>query len=189
MPTGQHDTRKAGLGQHPVRTALLELLHRDGIVTATSAADQLGGNTGQYSFHLRRLAEYGVIEEVPAGSGRVRPWRLAGPAPARPARLARPGPVVADLNEIARGLEDESYHRWLEHRHSAPEHWQQDEAFSQVLYLTPDEMVGLAKVVRALMEQHQGREATPAAPAPQAAPVAFVIRLFPLLGPEADPTP
>ena len=43
---------------------------------------------------------------------------------------------------MARGLEDESYRRWLEHRVAAPGRWRRDEAFSQVLYLTPDEMAG-----------------------------------------------
>ncbi len=70
---------EAGLEAHPVRAALLELIRREGVVTATDAARELGGSTGLYSFHLRQLARYGVIEEAPAPRGRVRPWRLAEP--------------------------------------------------------------------------------------------------------------
>ena len=70
------------LEPHPVRTALVELIRRDGAVTATDAARELGGSTGLYSFHLRQLARHGVIEEAQARPGRVRPWRLAGPGAA-----------------------------------------------------------------------------------------------------------
>jgi hypothetical protein len=60
---------------------------------------------------------------------------------------------------VARGLEDESYRRWLEHRDDAPGRWRRDEAFSQVVYLTPDKMAGMAEVIRALIAQYRHREA------------------------------
>src|ERR1700723_1166158 len=71
------------LERHPVRAALLELIGRDGTGTATTAARELGGSPGLYSFHLRRLARFGIIEEAPSGPGRVRPWRLARAGAAR----------------------------------------------------------------------------------------------------------
>jgi hypothetical protein len=176
------------LGQHPVRDALLDLLRRDGIVTATSAALELGGSSGLYSFHLRRLAEYGIVEEAPAQRGHVRPWQLAEPgtagSPAEPG--ARPL-TDAQLSGVARGLEDESYLRWLEHRDTAPEQWRHDEVFSQVVYLTPDEMTGMANVIRALIAQYRHRETKPSARPPEATPVAIVNRLFPLLEPGSGP--
>jgi predicted ArsR family transcriptional regulator len=166
---------------HPVRAELLGLLARDGEVTATSAASELGGSTGSYSFHLRQLARYGVIEEAPAEHGRAKPWRLAGNRPSGPPQSR---PVTdAELSDIARGLEDESYRRWLQLRDSAPPRWQHDEMFSQVAYLTPEEMAGLADVIRALIAQYRHREATPTARPAEAAPVAVVARLFPLLEP------
>ena len=194
-PLGPHPARPEALGPHPARAALLELIRRDGVVTATGAARELGGSTGLYSFHLRQLARHGVIEEAPAPRGRVRPWRLAGPGTAGPPEEQseeqsekesgeRPGeqqprPVGnAELSAVARGLEDESYRRWLEHRDAAPGRWRRDEAFSQVLYLTPDEMAGMAEVIRALIAQYRHREASPAARPPEAAPVAVVARLF-----------
>ncbi len=175
---------EAGLEAHPVRAALLELIRREGVVTATDAARELGGSTGLYSFHLRQLARYGVIEEAPAPRGRVRPWRLAEPGAVRPPERPGSGPVSdAELSAVARGLEDESYRRWLEYRDAAPGRWRHDEAFSQVVYLTPDEMAGMAQVVRALIAQYRHREDRPAARPADAAPVAVVARLFPLLEP------
>jgi hypothetical protein len=201
----EHETAGPGLGQHPVRDALLDLLHRDGVITATSAAGELGGSSGLYSFHLRRLAEYGIVEEAPAPRGHVRPWRLADRELAdreltdgeRADREAAgtpggqdSGPVTdAQLSDVARGLEDESYLRWLERRATAPAQWRRDEAFSQVAYLTPEEMAGLASVIRALIAQYRHREARPAARPPGAAPVAVVSRLFPLLEPDGGPPP
>jgi predicted ArsR family transcriptional regulator len=175
---------EAGLEAHPVRAALLELIRREGVVTATDAARELGGSTGLYSFHLRQLARYGVIEEAPPPRGRVRPWRLAEPGAVRSPEQPGSGPVSdAELSAVARGLEDESYRRWLEYRDAAPGRWRHDEAFSQVVYLTPDEMAGMAEVVRALIGQYRHREDRPAARPADAAPVAVVARLFPLLEP------
>jgi predicted ArsR family transcriptional regulator len=182
-----------GLEAHPVRAALLELIRREGVVTATDAARELGGSTGLHSFHLRQLARYGVIEEAPAPRGRVRPWRLADAGAVRSPEQPGAGPVSdaagsgpvsdAELSAVARGLEDESYRRWLEYRDSAPGRWRRDEAFSQVVYLTPDEMAGMAEVVRALIAQYRHREDRPAARPADAVPVAVVARLFPLLEP------
>ena len=202
MERERHPVRATALEPHPVRVALLELIRRDGVVTATGAARELGGSTGLYSFHLRQLARYGVLEEAPAPRGRVRPWRLARPGTAGPAEEQpgeqpagtageqQPRPVSdAELSAVARGLEDESYRRWLEHRAAAPGRWRRDEAFSQVLYLTPDEMAGMAEVIRVLIAQYRHREARPAARPPEAAPVAVVARLFPLLEPGPGPAP
>lgn len=180
-----------GLERHPVREALLELIRRDGVVTATDAARELGGSTGLYSFHLRRLARYGLIEEAPARRGRVRPWRLADRGAAGPPHGVQAGPAdpagPAELGVMARGLEDESYQRWLEQRQAAPEQWRRDEVLSQVLYLTPEEMTGVADVIRAVIGQYRHREDAPSARPAGAAPVAVVARLFPLLAPDAGP--
>jgi len=182
--------RRQQLERHPVREALLELIGREGVVTATAAARELGGSTGLYSFHLRQLARFGIIEEAPSPGGRVRPWRLARAGAAPAPDQAGSHPVSdAELSEVARGLEDESYRRWLEQRDTAPAAWRRDEAFSQVLYLTPDEMAGVAGVIRALLAQYRHREVRPAARPPEAAPVAVVARLFPLLAPGGGPRP
>lgn len=62
----------------PLRLRLLGRLRFDGPATATKLAADLGTNTGATSYHLRQLAEVGlVIEEERAGSGRQRWWRAA----------------------------------------------------------------------------------------------------------------
>jgi hypothetical protein len=175
---------------HPIRTELLGLLRERDTVTATEAAKQLGYSSGLCSFHFRQLARYGYVEEVDNADGRVRPWRLAVPSngqnrghvskssePDVSPDATDPGSHrTEDLGRLARELEDEGYQRWLLHKHTAPEEWTADEAFSSVLFLEPEELGEVGAQIRALLAQYATREPTPAA-----RPVAAVARLFPLL--------
>ena len=71
------DTRALKVLAHPLRTRLLTALRTDGAATATVLAQRLGTNTGATSYHLRRLASVGLVEETGEGHGRERPWRAA----------------------------------------------------------------------------------------------------------------
>ena len=63
---------------HPLRVRLLGRLRGDGPATATQLAGVLGTNTGATSYHLRQLADAGlVVEEDRPGGGRQRRWSLA----------------------------------------------------------------------------------------------------------------
>ncbi|HEY9438774.1 MAG TPA: helix-turn-helix domain-containing protein, partial [Streptomyces sp.] len=82
-----HRTRQP-LPDHPVRSALLDLLAETGTITSTEAAARLGHSSGLCSFHLRQLARHGLIEEAPHQGGRARPWRLRW---ANPSGASGPG--------------------------------------------------------------------------------------------------
>ncbi len=61
---------------HPDRLRMLGLLRFDGPATATGLAKRLGLNSGATSYHLRQLAEHGLIEEAgELGNKRERWWR------------------------------------------------------------------------------------------------------------------
>jgi DNA-binding transcriptional ArsR family regulator len=61
---------------HPVRLRLLRLLRMYGPSTATRLAERLGLNSGATSYHLRRLAGAGLVEEeAERGNARERWWR------------------------------------------------------------------------------------------------------------------
>ncbi|WP_435242986.1 winged helix-turn-helix transcriptional regulator [Streptomyces cucumeris] len=178
------DRRTAGGGdelrEHEVRTALLELLAEVGTVTATEAAARLGHSSGLCSFHLRQLARHGYIEEAPHHGGRARPWRLRrNPAAAGAA-------AAESFGDLARGLEDESWQRWLTQRDQAPAAWRHDEAFSAVAYLTPEEMSRVADGIRRMLAPYRDREERPLSRPEGARPVALITRLFPLLPDSAD---
>jgi predicted ArsR family transcriptional regulator len=63
---------------HPRRNRMLGLLRVHGPATATTLADRLGVNTGATSYHLRQLAEAGlVVEDDSRGNARDRWWKAA----------------------------------------------------------------------------------------------------------------
>ncbi|MFH9420247.1 winged helix-turn-helix domain-containing protein [Streptomyces sp. NPDC017529] len=173
--TGQARGAGDALREHEVRTALLDLLAEVGTVTATEAADRLGHSSGLCSFHLRQLARHGYIEEAPHSGGRARPWRLKRHDSAPDAL------VEGQFGDLARGLEDESWQRWLAQREHAPSDWRHDEAFSAITYLTPEEMSRVADTIRRALAPYQDREQRPLARPEGALPVALITRLFPLL--------
>jgi len=60
---------------HPLRSRLLTALRVWGPDTSTGLADRLGTNTGATSYHLRKLADVGLVEEdTSRGVGRERWW-------------------------------------------------------------------------------------------------------------------
>lgn len=61
---------------HPLRFQLLELLIEEGPATASGLGRRVGESSGSTSYHLRRLAREGLIEEVSElGTARDRWWR------------------------------------------------------------------------------------------------------------------
>ncbi|GAA1910596.1 helix-turn-helix domain-containing protein [Nocardioides marmoribigeumensis] len=63
---------------HPLRGRLLSLLRADGPATASGLAERVGESSGVTSYHLRKLAEVGFVEEeTDRGTKRERWWRAA----------------------------------------------------------------------------------------------------------------
>lgn len=61
---------------HPLRGALLGALRVHGPSTASRLAERLGESSGSTSYHLRQLARFGFVDELPdAGNGRDRWWQ------------------------------------------------------------------------------------------------------------------
>ncbi|WP_130014306.1 winged helix-turn-helix domain-containing protein [Serinicoccus sediminis] len=67
---------------HPLRSRLLAELRVHGHATATELAQALDTHTGATSYHLRKLAEVGLVEDTGTGTGRRRVWRALDLAPA-----------------------------------------------------------------------------------------------------------
>jgi predicted ArsR family transcriptional regulator len=62
---------------HPLRSRVLTALRIHGPATATALAHELDTNTGATSYHLRKLASVGLVEETEDGRGRERWWRAS----------------------------------------------------------------------------------------------------------------
>jgi DNA-binding transcriptional ArsR family regulator len=77
LPTGRVlDAGALKALAHPLRFRLLELLLWHGPDTASGLGRQVGESSGSTSYHLRQLADHGLIEEAPElGSARDRYWK------------------------------------------------------------------------------------------------------------------
>lgn len=65
---------------HPVRVQILSLLTVEGPATSAGLAHRLNVRSGSTSWHLSKLAEHGLIQEIPErGTRRERWWRAASP--------------------------------------------------------------------------------------------------------------
>jgi DNA-binding transcriptional ArsR family regulator len=164
-PRGTSGSRELGdpgalkaLG-HPLRQRILRELHRDGPATATSLAAVLGENTGATSYHLRRLAEHGFVEDLPERAhGRVRWWR------ARPQdiRFLPRSELTADaqvaLDELTRvgTAEDEAALARFQHRRGDMGRWGDALLFSRgALRLTPGELLAFWEEYLALLGRYR----------------------------------
>lgn len=67
---------------HPLRSRVHAELRALGTATSADLARRLDTHTGATSYHLRRLAEAGLVRDTGTGVGRRRVWEVA-PVPAR----------------------------------------------------------------------------------------------------------
>jgi predicted ArsR family transcriptional regulator len=88
---------------HSRRQAILRQLHLSGPATSAGLARDLGWNTGATSYHLRELARYGFVEEVPERArGRERWWRATRRDLRFPRRSQQSPEVRAVVEEMNR---------------------------------------------------------------------------------------
>jgi DNA-binding transcriptional ArsR family regulator len=129
---------------HPLRQQILRQLNRDGPATSTSLAQALGENTGATSYHLRRLAVHGFVEEVPErGRGRERWWRARSRDLRFPPRSRMDRETQTAFDELVRlNVADDldAFVRFQRERHAMGE-WGDALLFSRgALRLTVDEL-------------------------------------------------
>ena len=146
---------------HPLRSRLLGRLRMDGPATATRLAEALGTNTGATSYHLRQLAEVGlVLDEPGAGHGRERWWRAAHDVSGW-----RRGAYTNDDNAAAAvdwlhnfGLNVlvERVEAWHRAADSEPRPWREATEFADhVLNLTAAQLRSLTAELEGVIERHR----------------------------------
>jgi DNA-binding transcriptional ArsR family regulator len=127
---------------HPLRIKLHALLGREGKLTASEAARQLGISQALASHHLRQLAKYGFVEPATAGDHRERPWRAAATS-----RKYEPGEVPEAWRELdlmerfAIERSAENLEEWHQRRATEdPELVRRAGVSQNLVYLTVDEL-------------------------------------------------
>lgn len=154
------DERAVRVLAHPLRTRLLSLLRADGPATATALAHALDTNTGATSYHLRKLAEVGLVEETAEGRGRERWWRAAHDMHSwSPSDFAG----QPDAEAAREWLEGEYFRRFTEHMQrwvaeaaGWPLEWRDAAGASDyILRLTPAELRDLSNEIHAVLERYR----------------------------------
>lgn len=171
---------------HPTRLALLEQLEIHESLTATQASALIGVSPTNCAFHLRALGTCGLVEEVGAGPGRRRPWRLTE-------RSLAFSDVQADHEATlaARALSNVIVSQWLDRirrvqadRHLEPTQWQQVFGGSRaVVIATSDEVHQMLVDIRAILSRHDSRLRTRGRLPAGAREVELVLFAQPMLGP------
>jgi len=145
---------------HPLRTRLLSELRRSGPATATMLAAELGTHTGATSYHLRRLAEVGLVADTGEGTGRRRLWRAASNSHAwAPSDFDDDADAGAALAWVLRDYHrefDEQYAQWLDREGDWPAQWRDATGMtSHKLRLDPAQLRALAEEMQHLLDRYQ----------------------------------
>jgi DNA-binding transcriptional ArsR family regulator len=181
------DSRQIRVLAHPLRSQLLGRLRLDGPATATKLAQALGTNTGATSYHLRQLAEAGLVEEDrDAGHGRERWWRSAHDMSSwqRDAYAGDPDATAAadwlagyQVNAFA-----ERASAWLRAAPHESAEWRAAAVISDYfLTLNPGQLTALLRELEAVVDRY--RESAPADPAPDARQVLIYLAGVPRMEP------
>ena len=176
------DPRALRAMAHPIRLSLIGVLRREGPLTATQAGGLIGESSASCSFHLRQLAKYGLVEEAGGGKGRERPWRATTLFTSWPD--VAEGPEAAAASSLLSSVIGERYFealmRWLDAKPDEPEQWQHAAHFGDtILYVTPEELIGLAAQTQAMMDRFLDRVEHPELRPPGARPVTYLNLAFP----------
>lgn len=145
---------------HPLRYRMLELLEREGPATASELGRRIGESSGTTSYHLRRLADAGFIEEdSERGTGRDRFWRSAGGWMLDTDLLDDPAsrPATSIVLDEALAVRVDRHRRWNQQRDDWSRRWRDASMIAdRRMALTPDEAEALARELAAVADRYQG---------------------------------
>ncbi|WP_030527962.1 winged helix-turn-helix domain-containing protein [Phycicoccus jejuensis] len=163
---------------HPVRVRLLGELQRHGPSTATRLSPVVGATPSVTSWHLRHLAEHGMVRDAAVpGSGRERWWEAAS----RGYRLSADGPGALEagraLARVVEEVEGDVVGDW--HRDTEPDlppAWQEVAGRSSTRVLvTREELLALEAAWEELLAPYVHRKTDPAS-TPAGARLVHVLR-------------
>ncbi|WP_405056393.1 helix-turn-helix domain-containing protein [Kribbella sp. NBC_01505] len=188
------DARTLRAVAHPVRIAILEQVTINGAMTATQLGDRLDETPANCSWHLRKLAEYGFVEEAPGGTGRQRPWQATHLGMTWGDEEG--GPLETDFQLAGRAMTEVLVAREVDRLRDSqaraadePLEWRTATTSSQsMMWLTADELEEANEAVREALMKHFDRHQDPALRPPGSRLCAFMAWGVPTYG-IADPTP
>lgn len=168
------DPRMLRAMAHPLRIKLLNELALRGPATATELADRLHDTAPNCSWHLRQLAKFGLIEDMP-GPGRNRPWRWLPVGNRWRATSPEMAQASAQLTSTWMNYEVAQLQAWEIHEADQPEDWRSAAFGTQTMtWLTAEELAEINKTLTPLLMKNMDRLADPSTRPPDSRPVRFV---------------
>ena len=147
---------------HPLRAQLYRLLIIAQVATASQLADQVDEAVSLVSYHLRKLAEHGLIEEAEphSGDGRERWWQPASDGLSVHDEDFRDAPEKAAAHTAASRLffdqRIDMYRRYIDERAYWSDTWTSASDNSEwLLRLTPAELAELSKEMGDIVRRYQ----------------------------------
>ncbi|MEV7626672.1 helix-turn-helix domain-containing protein [Actinoplanes sp. NPDC089786] len=151
---------------HPLRSRLVGELRLNGPATATRLAERFATNTGATSYHLRQLAEVGLVEETDEGTrGRERWWRAAHDVTSweRDDFAGDPDALAAAdwlVSSYARNVADR-IDTWTRGVDGEPVEWREAAQFNDyILRLDPDDLTAMLGELDEVIAKYQKRRGT-----------------------------
>lgn len=182
------DSRQLRALAHPLRMAVLQYLMAVGPRTASECAAEVGSTASNISWHLRHLAQYGLVTPADPTDRRERPWRAAQVGLDFTAGSTDPIHQAEHDALIAGSLAEEERltQRFLDHRDNVDPRWLDAARLDGlVLRATPEEMAELAEEVIVLLRPYL---ATARHDAPEDAGLGYVgLRVLPRLNASGHP--
>jgi predicted ArsR family transcriptional regulator len=144
---------------HPMRNRIVGLLRVYGPQTATTLAGRLGVNTGATSYHLRQLADAGlVVEDAERGNARDRWWKAAHQGTefdAAELLQSEPELALGFLHGIGQTYAENMFRAIDEWQTLEPE-WREATLLSDYLFhLTAAELKAMMTEVTAVLEKYR----------------------------------
>ncbi|MER5362895.1 helix-turn-helix domain-containing protein [Streptomyces sp. NPDC002785] len=147
---------------HPLRMKLYRLLYISRTATASQLAEQVDEAVSLVSYHLRRLADHGLIEEAEqqGRDGRERWWQPASKGLSfREEDFSDAPEKVATHTAVGRLSLDqrsELYRRYIDSAQSWSQEWRSASSGSEYLArLTAEELAALNREVHELIDRYE----------------------------------
>ncbi|MEU9974709.1 helix-turn-helix domain-containing protein [Streptomyces sp. NPDC051014] len=140
---------------NPLRRRILDYLGRHGEANSTVLARELGESSGTTSYHLRKLAEQRLIEEIPEKSGgRERWWRSLPFSHTTPDPAAMTGEEYAAAEHLAllKIEVDTRLFRRAHEEYRGPQGWSQVQRAGT--WMTKDDLHAFVRAYQELLDRY-----------------------------------
>jgi predicted transcriptional regulator len=153
------DPRALRAVAHPVRLAILEVLHAEGTATPTECAQEVGESPQACSYHLRALAKYGLVRRASTHDGRETRWELAATGIRFSLATSKAPEYEAAAQALAARLverDDAVVADYLAREGELDADWREAAIFAtHIIHVTADELRMLQRELEELLEPYR----------------------------------